>query len=127
MDQQSSDKKEKSSNPVLTFFGLSRRAILYKLLIVLAIPFGVSIDLTHNFYLKILFGFLTTCCFIGAIIFYIKQRKLFLRDYQNVKVGKTPLIPTYSYDFPMKDSIIMLLLILLGIGLIIVISIYFIK
>lgn len=121
------NQKEKPSNPILTFFGLSGRALIFKLLIILAIPFGFLIDYSHNLYLKILFSLLATGCFIGAIIFYIKQRKMFLKDYQNVKIGETPLMPTYSNDFPMKDSIIMLLLILFGIGVIMVIAKYFIK
>lgn len=111
--------RQKLSNPIRTFLGISNRGIIYQLFIYLAfVPVIVCNLLPENIYFTVITYVLSTLCFVMAAIYYIKERKYFIKDYQNVKIGKIPLLPTYSYDFPMKDSIIMLVLILIGIVLI---------
>lgn len=120
--------EQKPSNPIRTFLGISNRALIYKFLIILGfLPAVLGGYFRQNIFLEILFYTLSILCFVTGITYYIKERKNFLRDYRAVKVGKVPILDLYAHDYPMKDSLIMLALLLLGIVAIGFLANYFVK
>ena len=109
----------KSEKAVFTFLGLNSKQIVFRLLALVVVILLISETDSGT----LMYGIYAVLAV--SLILYLFWRKKLIADYKAVNIKSIPILPLHSHDFPMKNSIIMLGLILLGMAVLVVFIILF--